>query len=584
MRLARWFPSTLKNKLTLAFLLLILVPFSILNYYNFAKMESVLRVKISEQSQEELNRMNKAFEEIITITNRTFTLLEQDPNISDMLRNPGKYDAYDTQANLENKFKAITNSIFLTSPRVYYTVLDRKGHYYTSYKPLEPLDYNRLSQEDWFQEGKEAKGAFRWYLEKNYVHKDESPNPRLLSVYGNFRQADGSAFAVVRISIDYLDWFRSITYGTSEDKQYFLVDANRQLIAQSTDAPLDLSELNVPLSSHTESGYGMDSSYIMNYSYVPWLDWYFLKRVPKDIVYAEIDKLKASFFISFLIFTLTFIGITFLIASATTRPLKQLQLKMQSVVRKNLKVYLPEEGYRGEILELSQTFNQMVGDMNDLVQRLKKEERQKEAVHFQMLLSQTNPHFLLNTLNTIKWIALGKGDEEVAEICVSLGRLLEASLNSEVELLHLKDEIELVEAYVYIQNFRYKQSFVVHYDVDPALEFALVPKLSLQLLVENSIQHGLSGKQGEGQIWIRAYPREASLVVEVEDNGIGLAEAELQKNRSGRKRSGIGLSNLKERLALLFKDQAGMLVQSMEAGTMVQYHLPLLLSKPYGKE
>lgn len=131
----RFLPSTIKNKLFLAFILLILLPFSILNVYNFKKMEGVLRLKVSEQSQEELERMKRSFEEMMKTTFRTFTLLEQDPNISSMLIDPQKYDAYDTQANLENKFKAITSSIFLGSPSVYYTVLDAKGHYYTSYKP-----------------------------------------------------------------------------------------------------------------------------------------------------------------------------------------------------------------------------------------------------------------------------------------------------------------------------------------------------------------------------------------------------------------------------------------------------------------
>ena len=87
-----------------------------------------------------------------------------------------------------------------------------------------------------------------------------------------------------------------------------------------------------------------------------------------------------------------------------------------------------------------------------MIGKLKAEERQKEAAHFQMLLSQMDPHFLLNTLNTIKWIGIRNGNKEIEAICVSLGKLLETSLNSEVDMIHLHEEIELVEAFVYIQK------------------------------------------------------------------------------------------------------------------------------------
>ncbi|WJH33441.1 histidine kinase [Paenibacillus sp. CC-CFT747] len=138
----------------------------------------------------------------------------------------------------------------------------------------------------------------------------------------------------------------------------------------------------------------------------------------------------------------------------------------------------------------------MVSDLSGLLQKLKAEERQKEAVRYHMLLSQMNPHFLLNTLNVVKWNALSKGDEDTAGICVSLGTLLETSLNEETDLIHLKTERGLTEAYVSIQAFRYEQAFDIQWEYESRLEYALVPKLSLQPLVENAIFHGLAPKGG----------------------------------------------------------------------------------------
>lgn len=165
-------------------------------------------------------------------------------------------------------------------------------------------------------------------------------------------------------------------------------------------------------------------------------------------------------------------------------------------------------------------------------------------------------------------------------MCVSLGKLLEVSLNSQVELVYLKDEIELVQAYLHIQRIRYRDSFEVTCEFDDKLEYALVPKLSLQPLVENAIHHGVGPLEQLGLIRIRIYRQDTgTLMLEVADNGIGMEESRrLQVTRT---RPGIGLSNLRERLRLLFKGQSKLVVIDTEPGTLVKFSIPFLLSTPY---
>src|SRR5690606_9603747 len=136
--------------------------------------------------------------------------------------------------------------------------------------------------------------------------------------------------------------------------------------------------------------------------------------IPTDVLFDELNELKQQYFATFFALTAAFVVITLIIAHAFTRPLSFLQLKMREAVRKDLRVRLPEHKYRGEILELTQTYNHMLDDMHELIQQLKAEERKKEAIQFQMLLAQLNPHFLLNTLNTMKWIALRNRNEDIA--------------------------------------------------------------------------------------------------------------------------------------------------------------------------
>lgn len=221
----------------------------------------------------------------------------------------------------------------------------------------------------------------------------------------------------------------------------------------------------------------------------------------------------------------------------------------------------------------------MLDDMNVLIQQLKSEERQKEAVRFQMLLSQMNPHFLLNTLNIIKWLAIRREVPEISDISISLGKLLETSLNSEKELIFLQEEIELVEAFILIHRYKDDKSISVKYEIDEGLEYALLPKLSIEPLVENAIIHGLAYREQGGVVQLMVKSDGQQLYIEVKDNGVGLKEAANPKRRH--KRKGIGLQNIQERLRLLFREKSSFHIESNDMGTTVSFHVPLLVSPPY---
>src|SRR5690606_33236473 len=135
--------------------------------------------------------------------------------------------------------------------------------------------------------------------------------------------------------------------------------------------------------------------------------------------------------------------------------------------------------YAGETLSLTRSFNNMIAEMKELIARLKMEEREKEALNYQMLLSQMNPHFLLNTLNTIKWIAMEREVDEVVHICVNLGKLLERSLRHDVELLHLRDALDTVQSYLDTQQLRYPTDKLrAIFEIDEQLLYTLVPKFT----------------------------------------------------------------------------------------------------------
>ncbi|WP_240762334.1 cache domain-containing sensor histidine kinase [Paenibacillus thalictri] len=568
----------------MAFVLLILLPFSVLNMYNYQKIETLIQVKISEESHSQLESLYHTLQDQMSTAFKTLIFLEQDSSIQSILETPQMNRQLDNIELVEKKFKGLNNSFFLYNPPVYFTVLDLHGSVYTSYKPKDALDYDQLRAHSRFQEALEEGAKYRWVSQDdNYLFRDNSSSPSLLSMYAVMRDQNKKPYGLARASIDYSYWFQSMLSSASANKEYFIITGEGEQAAQSVPhTSLTPNALQQIKSKPSANGYFIDSSSdaLINYTYIDSLDWYMVDRVPLHILYKQIHELKQNYFVTFGLFTAAFMIIAFMIAFTFTRPLSHMQKKMRDAVRKDLKVRLPEKRYKGEILELTRSFNTILDDMDDLVQRLKAEERQKDAVHFQMLLAQMNPHFLLNTLNTLKWIALRNEQTEIAEITMSLGKLLEASLNSDVDLIYLKDEMELIRAFVYIQQRRYNNRFEIHYDYDRCNEYVLVPKLSLQPLVENAILHGIAHRSEGGTIRLRiACTQQGNLIVEVEDNGVGIVQAARQQTT--RKRPGIGLDNVRQRLKLLFKDHGALEIISLTEGTLVRMTMPYLLSEPY---
>lgn len=579
-------PHKLKYRLFAFFVIVIILPFSILNIYNYQKIETLVQIKISEQSHEQLENLHRSLEDQLSIAFKTLIFLEQDLDVREILGNPSERTVLENKEMIENKFKNLNNSFFLYNPSVYFTVLDDAGNAYTSYQPKVKLDYDEIAATPSFVSMRETGATYFWVPDdENYVSRDISKSPTLLSLYSGLRDNRNRTYGWARVSIDFSFWFQSVLQKPSSDQTYFIVSRKGDVIASSSADAALTPEAVGQVTQAPDNGYWTDKTndVLINYSYLPSLDWYMVNKIPISVLFKEIESLKQQYFVTFFMITGAFIVIAFMIAYAFTRPLSHMQAKMKEAVRKDLRIRLPEKKYKGEVLELTRTFNQMMVDMNGLIHRLKAEERQRDAVHFQMLLAQVNPHFLLNTLNTMKWIGLRSKNEEIVEICLSLGKLLETSLNSDVDLIHLREEIELTKAFIYIQQVRYSNIFEVEFSYDEEIQFALVPKLSLQPLVDNAIRHGIAPMGGGGRIRIRMGLSDSNpnqLVLEVEDNGIGV-EQSLQTRKTSRKRPGIGLENIKERLRLLFKEQASLERVPLNQGTLFRMTMPFLLSAPY---
>jgi two-component system, LytTR family, sensor kinase len=212
--------------------------------------------------------------------------------------------------------------------------------------------------------------------------------------------------------------------------------------------------------------------------------------------------------------------------------------------------------------------------------QIKLEEQERLLLHARMeaLQNQINPHFLFNTLNSIS--SLVRFDPDTArEVISKLATILRRLLNSADSFVPLREEVEFIDNYLDIEVVRFgNDKLRVVKELAPDSLDMMVPSMLLQPLVENSIKHGLSSKVEGGSIHLRSRLVDSGLIIEVEDDGVGIAAAQQMGNGSDSGRgTGIGMANISERLQVLYGDTARMTIDSHEGkGTLVRIRLPLL--------
>ena len=229
-----------------------------------------------------------------------------------------------------------------------------------------------------------------------------------------------------------------------------------------------------------------------------------------------------------------------------------------------------------KIIGQVQAIDRMVDEIQMLMDRRRKEQARRRELELENLQYQINPHFLFNTLNSIKWTAVLSRVPAVADSLSALAGLLKNTIVNKQEFLPLQGELENIRNYALIQSLRYTEQFVMEYRVDDACLETPILKFLLQPIVENAILHGVEGVGRLVTITVEARPWQGGLEVTVRDDGAGFDTVlpELQ-NTSSRRFSGIGMGNVRQRVALVYGPAASMTVESEPGrGTAVTLLLP----------
>jgi len=243
---------------------------------------------------------------------------------------------------------------------------------------------------------------------------------------------------------------------------------------------------------------------------------------------------------------------------------------------------------RDEIGGLIRSFNTMAGKINSLINdvykleiRQKSLELERVRAEINMLQSQMNPHFLFNTLNALYVVCTKRGYLEATEIVRNLSLLLRRMISFTDDLVPLSEEIHFTEMYLRIEKFRFGDRFNYEFQIDPQAASCLVPKMSIQPLVENACKHGLQMAKGAGKISVEARLTDRELEIYVRDDGVGMNRDALERLLSSLKSDDyghghVGIRNVYRRLELFYGENIRFLAQSEPGkGTTIGFGIPI---------
>lgn len=274
---------------------------------------------------------------------------------------------------------------------------------------------------------------------------------------------------------------------------------------------------------------------------------------------------------------------TVIITNYLTKPLEKLVTVMKRIKSGERDLLATVES-NDEIGELSENFNSMLLQIERLIENEYGAKILKNQAEYKALQAQINPHFLHNTLDTMSGIARMKNCPEVSELCIALSHIFRYSIGMKDSLSSVQKEIAHLTNYLFVMNVRMQNSLNVKIDICEEHRSILIPRLSLQPIVENAINHGLKNKRGEKLIHLYTLEDEKDVIIIVEDNGVGMSQDEINQllsegeNNVLEKETSIGLVNIHTRLRILFGDKYGISIESIIGqGSRILVRVPRIL-------
>ncbi|MWV42120.1 HAMP domain-containing protein [Paenibacillus sp. HJL G12] len=582
--------SSLRNRIILIFFAITIVPFILFSAYAHTKSVEGIQQANATFTMSYLVQSKINLEAYVDKLNEQMNELIGDKQLQSLLEQPpaSSQDEVSASVDLLNIVYQKKKQMDALQLRVYPLNADA---YPTYLRALEVTSSTR--KEDWFRDAANSTLPF-WHLS---VHGGPNNGPLVsyVKTFTSLHNRTPRGLVVADLADNHFSRFFSPTKRLQGQK-FLIVDETGSIVYDSagnqwTGELLPSAKL---LEMRNVAKEGVETLSIYNeknliaFVRMDSLPWTILSLTPMQALsepLAAMQHLLIFFLIAYMICT---VGVVIYLTRNFTQPVFQLVKLMRKLEDGDMRMWIPHQNRKDEIGWLFRGFDSIVRKIEDLIAQSTLAERTKRELEFQVLSHQINPHFLYNTLESIRWKAENHGRNDIGEMVSALGNLLRLSLNQGKDITTVGREIEQVKAYVQIEQARIGMPLRVLYFFDEELLDMTFMRLLLQPLVENAIQHSIRGNFEKGKVILSGRVEERDLVIDITDNGKGIPEEvikglnETGAHRQPAGRSGVGLRNVNERLKIYFGQAYKLQIETKEGkGTKITIRHPIL---PTGDE
>ena len=311
-------------------------------------------------------------------------------------------------------------------------------------------------------------------------------------------------------------------------------------------------------------------NFLIFYSKVKGIDWYLINLVSYKSLLKGSYAIRDLSIITIIIFIAVSFMLTFYIIKGLTNPLIKLKNLMKKVEEGNMDVQFTTQN-NDEISFLGDSFNKMIKNIKEYIKEIEKQQKLKKESEIKLLQAQINPHFLYNTLDSLRCVIKEGNLHKSEEIVKAFSKFFKISLSKGAMLISINQEIDHILSYIAIQNYCYKKKINCIIDINPDIMNYIIIKLTFQPIVENSVIHGFKNYQDNGEIKISAIgdAGNGTIIITIEDNGMGIMEdrvrklnESLQSDKSDDLNKPFGINNVNERLKNIFGNNYGLRIES----------------------
>lgn len=578
----------IRNKLILTYLIVAVATVSVVGIYSSIKMTQIVINRAINEAKTNADTMQHRLEEILRLATRVSDMIYSDDELNSIISK-----SYSDNAEIVEKY---SNYSTLKNYLKYYKELSSITLYVDNQTLLGSENILKVTDEikskEWYRRALSDRGKISW----GYIEDDLSNNYHL-SLIRAVMDSRGKKIGVLVININPYELTDIISMNSENniivlDSETISLDKNYS-IDKNSFSLVEKKELTNGDNSILKGNFNNKSSYIV------WNSFSIEKSLSNkfgvftSLPVSEITEQTRAVIINIigsvaLAIIFSIIIILYFSKNIASR-VNLLRSEMHRVVKGDFDIGKSIEG-NDEIGQLYEDLNIMINSIKRLINEVYKGKIQKEKlkayqkeVEFKMLSSQINPHFLYNTLETIRMKAFCNGDKEIANIVKKLGKIMRRNLEVSGKVVTLESELKLIGDYLEIQSMRFEGMVEYNLDVQEELDiesYTILPLL-LQPVVENAFVHGLEEKSGKGEILIKIFKRSEYLIIEVEDNGAGIERDKLLELKKGLniteegKRS-IGMKNVNERIKIHYGQEYGLGIESeLHKGTKVTLCLPV---------